>query len=91
MDVTANLDRIHDAASRNREALLSSARCGCFSCESVFHTWDIEEWTDNGDTAVCPKCRVTSVLPEALPEGELSQALLHAMCRRWFGGETRAA
>jgi hypothetical protein len=41
----------------NRSALARSDLCGCFYCLEVFAPSEIEDWTDDGDTALCPKVR----------------------------------
>ena len=43
---------------------------GCFSCISWFSKDKIKEWVDDGDTALCPKCRLDNVMPIDLNEHE---------------------
>lgn len=42
---------------------------------------EVKEWTDNGLTAMCPKCDIDSVLPD---DGTLTLNELIAMHHRWF-------
>jgi hypothetical protein len=52
-------------AMKNRKSIMDSAVCGCFSCKTIFSNNDIVEWTDWGETAICPKCGVDTVLPQS--------------------------
>lgn len=49
---------------KNKRFIEESENCGCYNCMSVFSKHDITEWTDNGQTAICPKCNVDSVLSQ---------------------------
>lgn len=52
-------------AMRNRVAIEESEACGCYYCLRVFSKHDIVEWTDKGETAICPHCAVDSVLAQS--------------------------
>lgn len=56
------LIKLHKCAIHNRKDLKTSDMCGCFYCKEIFYPGDITEWTDNGETAICPKCGVDSVI-----------------------------
>lgn len=63
-------DRLKDAAIFNhnhREALADADQCGCYSCLRVFNPTEIESWTDNGTTAICPYCDVDAIIPDPAP------------------------
>lgn len=49
---------------KNRKEVKASNQCGCYYCFSVFPSVNVKEWTDNNQTALCPKCSVDSILPE---------------------------
>jgi 5-methylcytosine-specific restriction endonuclease McrA len=74
----------HKHSSRNREEIKSSVLCGCFYCRQTFSADEVDEWTDDNDTALCPKCGIDSVLGDrsGLPVSEL--AFLNAMQRHFF-------
>lgn len=60
--------------------------CGCFYCEQLFSPREITEWIEEpngGQTAICPKCGIDSVLGEELPIED--KAFLNEMNRMWFG------
>jgi hypothetical protein len=80
-----NLEQAHRHSSRHREELRRSGRCGCFYCLAVFQYQDINEWTDDGQTACCPVCNIDSVLGDA-SGFYLSEDFLRAMHDRWFEG-----
>jgi hypothetical protein len=79
---------IHRFSKNHREAILSSKECGCFYCLRVFPPSEIDEWTDGddsgiGQTAICPKCGIDSVLgSHDIPE--LSFEILKEMNDEWF-------
>lgn len=81
---TAELRAAHRHSSRHREALGASDRCGCFYCLSTYDSSEIVEWVDDGDTAICPRCGIDSVIGSAsgLPVGD--REFLRAMKALWF-------
>ena len=36
--------------------LENSVKCGCAGCRSTFDYEEITNWTENGQTALCPNC-----------------------------------
>lgn len=50
---------------KNKQAIEESQTCGCYYCCETFSKEDITEWTDNKQTAICPKCSVDAVLPQS--------------------------
>lgn len=60
-------------ATRNRERLQNSEKAACYYCLETFAADSIEEWTDDDETALCPKCGIDSVVADdgkALPSLE---------------------
>jgi hypothetical protein len=90
----------HRHCALNEGEIASSTICGCFYCLEVFSPSEISEWIDDtihgkdGRTALCPKCRIDSVIGSSA--GFLITAeFLGAMRWRWFertvhadGGDT---
>jgi hypothetical protein len=37
--------------------------CGCFCCLQTFPPEAVVDWTDDGDTPLCPYCGISAVLP----------------------------
>ena len=73
----------HKHSSNHRAEILRSSTCGCFYCLSVFSPEAIVRWVDNGQTAMCPKCGIDSVLGDASGL-QIDRAFLSAMKRTWF-------
>ena len=67
----------------NRRQMGESQLCGCYQCLKVFPTEEIEEWTDYGKTALCPKCGCDCLIPQSqgIP---LDDAGLGAVHEYWF-------
>lgn len=55
----------HTHCSGHRNELEKSDLCGCFYCLAIFPPSEITEWIDGGQTALCPKCPVDSVIGSA--------------------------
>jgi len=62
LSVTEDHISAHEWSSYHRSTLGKSHLCGCFYCLEVFPPSEIEDWTDDGDTALCPKCGIDSVI-----------------------------
>ena len=85
----------HKHSSLHREEILTSERCGCFYCLAEFVPTDILDWVDApldaadakvnelGQTALCPRCGIDSVLGDASGY-QINQKLLREMHAHWF-------
>ena len=73
----------HEHCSKHRPEILASDICGCFHCEKTFAPSEIVEWTDDGQTAFCPKCGIDSVVGSA-SGFPITTEFLHQMCENWF-------
>lgn len=74
----------HRYASRHRREIENSRICGCFGCMQIYPPSDITRWIDNGDTALCPKCGIDSVI--GLASGyPITVEFLKRMNVYWFG------
>ena len=80
-----DLDRIqaHKHCIRHRAEVEASIMCGCFYCFALFRPTEITEWTDAGQTALCPKCAIDSVLGSASGY-PITPEFLHHMHEHWF-------
>ena len=57
----------HKFSSVHREQVAKSELCGCFYCLEIYSPSKITEWVDNddagmGQTALCPRCGIDSVI-----------------------------
>jgi hypothetical protein len=73
---------------RNREEVLASSICGCFYCGETFPPSEINRWTDEwqgvGQTALCPRCGIDSVIGSESGYA-VAREFLRQMHDRWFG------
>lgn len=72
----------HKFSSNHRESILKSKVCGCFYCLEVFKPNEIVYWIDNDHTALCPKCRIDSVIADA--DLKIDRQFLEEMQKHWF-------
>jgi hypothetical protein len=85
--MTPDIERAHRHSIRHRKEVLASETCGCFYCCRTFSPAAIVEWTDKwegeGQTAICPHCRIDSVIgsESGYP---VTEPFLKAMHERWF-------
>jgi hypothetical protein len=75
--------RAHEASSYHREQLMASDICGCFYCLRTFAPDTISVWVTHGQTALCPKCGIDSVLGSASGY-PISESFLRDMQKYWF-------
>ena len=73
----------HKHSSLHRPELERSSICGCFYCLSIFPPSEIVEWVDDGQTAICPKCPVDSVIGSASGY-PITKEFLQRMHDHWF-------
>lgn len=78
------LELAHKASSSHKPEILTTDLCGCFHCEQTFLPSEIEEWIEEkiGETAICPKCGIDSVLSSRYPITE--KLFLNEMNEYWF-------
>jgi hypothetical protein len=85
----------HVHSANHREEILGSAKCGCFYCLEIFEPARILDWIDApdgqdhagindvGQTALCPRCGIDSVIGDksGFP---LTVEFLRQMQGHWF-------
>ena len=79
------LELAHKGCTSHKEEILSSNFCGCFYCEQTFLPKEITEWIkerDGGESALCPKCEIDSVLSSKYPIND--KVFLEEMNYLWF-------
>ena len=55
---TASLLSLH-----NRSEIKEGEPCACYFCLRIMDGAEIEEWADDGDTALCPYCTIDAIVP----------------------------
>ena len=78
----------HQYSSNHRRQLLASGICGCFYCLEVYDPAEIMDWVDEdnegvGQTALCAKCEIDSVLGSASGY-PITPEFLKQMRDHWF-------
>lgn len=78
----ADVREAHRHSSRHRDEITASTQCGCFQCCATFPPEQIVDWTDDGDTALCPQCGIDTVIGDrsGFP---VSRAFLSSMRAHW--------
>ena len=56
------MDHISKLSIRQRSILQRHELCGCYYCLKVYPSNEIKNWTDDGETALCVKCGIDTVL-----------------------------
>ena len=76
-------DHIKAHKTSPKEDILSSEKCGCFYCLTIFKPSEITEWTDWGKTPICPYCGIDSILvsKSGYP---VEKEFLEKMHSHWF-------
>lgn len=64
-----DLVRAHRHSIRHRAEIEDSRLCGCFYCLAIYDPKEIGRWVreaeDCGETALCPRCSIDSVIGDA--------------------------
>lgn len=81
--ISDNLRQIYRHTANHREEVLQSSRCCCVYCGRDFNSADIDEWVDDGQTAVCPHCGIDAVLGDSSGY-DLTPKLLKALHLAYF-------
>ncbi len=71
-------------AIKNRKAIEQSLTCGCFKCLAIFPTTEVNCWTDNEQTAICPHCNQDSLLTSFCGT-TIDKENLKVINTYWFG------
>jgi len=69
---------------KNRQAITESEKVGCYFCIEAFDSKEVTEFCDNGETGLCPKCGVDSLLPNQTDTKTLAN-----LCEKWFTGVSK--
>ena len=70
-------------AFKNKLAIKASNKVGCYHCKKIYEAKEVTQFTDKGETAICPKCGIDAVLGDAAVT--LDEQVLQHMSGYWFG------
>jgi hypothetical protein len=73
----------HRHSIYHRAEVRKSETCGCFYCLAIYPLAEIAEWTDGGDTALCPRCGIDAVIGSASGY-PVTREFLKEMKAVWF-------
>lgn len=79
-------DRLKDAhlqTLRNREETGMSDNCGCICCQKIFPASEVEDYVDEGMTAICPYCDCDSLIGDA-SRIKITKELLQELNKKYF-------
>jgi hypothetical protein len=84
----ADVQPAHKHSINHRAEVEGSTLCGCFHCGAKFRPTEIVEWVDanregEGQTALCPKCGIDSVIGDR-SGFQIADGRLSAMKAHWF-------
>ena len=79
----ARLKKLHAYSSHNRALVEGARQCHCFYCRATVDASEVVDYTDNGQTAICPKCGIDSILPDSI-EDTLNADTIAEMNEYWF-------
>lgn len=82
MALDPNSNLVVQKSQKHRDQILHSEQCGCYYCIQLFPPSEINDWIDDDQTAMCPKCGIDSVLPGS--QVKLSEEFLIAAGKKWF-------
>jgi hypothetical protein len=75
--------KAHEHCSLNRSEVEGSSQCGCFYCFATFPPNEVCQWIDDGQTALCPKCEIDSVIG-SMSGFPITRGFLMSMHDHWF-------
>lgn len=70
-------------AMKNRQIIEQSNNVGCFHCVKIYPKQDIKEYTDKGQTVICPLCEVDSVVGD-MCGFELTEDIIKKANEYWY-------
>jgi hypothetical protein len=75
----------HKHCANHRDEIEASIVAGCFYCRQSFPPSEIEDWVDDDQCAMCPKCGIDSVIGSASGYPVADPDFLRRMNDFWFG------
>lgn len=79
----AQLKKLHTYSSHNRNLIAVASKCYCFYCKASVESREIQNYADNGQTAICPKCGIDSIIPDSIDE-PVDRKTIAEMNEYWF-------
>jgi hypothetical protein len=70
-------------AIKNKNIVSQSIKAGCYHCSKIFDIKEIQNYTDNGQTVICPFCGIDAVIGDMCGV-VLTEELLNKANKFWF-------
>lgn len=77
-----NIKDLSKRSVYNRNFLEKSKECACYYCCNTFKFDEIQNWIDNNQTAMCPKCNIDSVIGDY--NVDFDEEFLNKASNYWF-------
>lgn len=77
------LQKLQAYATYNKNLVAKAEQCHCFRCGTTVESRKVEQYADEGQTALCPNCGVAALLPDSIEEA-LDERILSEMHEYWF-------
>lgn len=69
---------------KNKNVLQQSQQVGCYHCCKIFDSKEINYYTDNEETGVCPYCKIDCLVGDKCGFS-LDEEILKKANKFWFG------
>lgn len=69
-------------AFKNKSLVQRSDKVGCYHCSKIFDSKEIVQFTDKGETAICPHCNVDSIVTSS--DFDLTEDMMKKLNDHWF-------
>lgn len=79
----ALLKKLHTYSVYNRNLIAVAGKCYCFHCKATVNGREIVRYADQGQTAICPKCGIDSIIPDSIDEN-VNEETIAEMNEYWF-------
>lgn len=83
-------ETIYTYCNRNKKLLKRYENCTCLYCGRSFDYKEINLYTDDNQTAICPFCHIDSVVPTKVDNGvdkyKITKEIQEKIKKFYFGG-----
>ena len=79
----AQMERLHAYSAHNEEMVKRSAKCYCFYCKGTFNSNEVVSYSEDTQSALCPRCNNASILPDSIEE-QIDEQTISEMNAYWF-------
>lgn len=77
------IEKLHSYSSHNKDLISKASKCYCFYCKHAFDSNEINNYIDDGQTALCPNCDIDSIIPDSIDE-KINESIIDEMNKYWF-------